>query len=134
MNLRPHHILCIQKFIGHGYNEDFTLHMNTIVSKLINNPKEQITITQSCDDICKRCPNNINEFCSSLNKVAMMDASVLVNCNLKYGEKLPWIELAYKARKSIFETNKFNEICNECEWIELCRNTEICYEKYKENE
>lgn len=111
MKLRPHHILCIQKFIGKGYNEDFTLHMNAIVSKLIDNPKVQITITHGCDDICERCPNNINELCTSFDKVAMMDASVLSTCNLNYGETVSWIELAYMARKSIFETNRFNEIC-----------------------
>lgn len=125
MKLRPHHILCIQKFIGKGYNEDFTLHMNAIVSKLIDNPKVQIIITHGCDDICERCPNNINELCTSFDKVAMMDASVLSTCNLNYGETVSWIELAYMARKSIFKTNRFNEICDECEWIELCKKTEI---------
>lgn len=125
MKLRPHHILCIQKFTGHGYNKDFTLHMSAIVSKLTDNPKVQITITHGCDDICERCPNNINKLCTSLDKVAMMDVSVLDTCNLNYGETISWIELANKARKYIFEANKFNEICDECEWIELCRNMEI---------
>lgn len=33
MNFRPHHLLCIQKFTGHGYNADFTAHMKMIVSE-----------------------------------------------------------------------------------------------------
>ena len=51
MNLRPHHLLCIQKFTGHGYNADFTAHMKTIVSELAENP--QITVAQGCDDLCR---------------------------------------------------------------------------------
>ncbi|MEJ8737996.1 DUF1284 domain-containing protein [Erysipelotrichaceae bacterium HCN-30851] len=122
MKLRPHHILCIQKFIGKGYNEDFTLHMNAIVSKLIDNPKVQITITHGCDDICERCPNNINELCTSFDKVARLDTSVLMICNFDYGQTVSWIKLANKARRCIFETNRFNNICHECEWNEICRN------------
>ena len=83
MELRPHHLLCIQKFTGHGYDADFTQHMNYIVSELRRDPETQITIVQGCDDLCKACPNNINGVCSSLEKVAGMDSSVLDICGLK---------------------------------------------------
>ena len=39
MYLRPHHLLCIQKFSGHGYHEDFTSHMQSIVTALAVNPE-----------------------------------------------------------------------------------------------
>ena len=128
MNLRPHHILCIQKFTGHGYNADFTAHMKSIVSELTENPKTQFTVAQGCDDLCKMCPNNISSVCTSLEKVALMDSAVLSICNLAYRENVPWAEVASKARERIFETDKFNTICTCCQWFELCRSTEVYYE------
>ena len=128
MNLRPHHLLCIQKFTGHGYDADFTAHMKSIVSELTENPETQITMAQGCDDLCEMCPNQIGGVCSCLEKVAFMDSAVLRICSLSYGENALWAKAADKARKQIFETEEFHNICACCQWFELCRNTEVCYE------
>ena len=111
MNLRPHHLLCIQKFTGYGYNADFTAHMKSIVSKFKENPKTQITVAQGCDDLCKMCPNKISGECTSLEKVASMDSAVLSICDLAYGEKVLWTKAAGKACSRIFGTEEFNNIC-----------------------
>ena len=124
MHLRPHHLLCIQKFTGHGYNENFTAHMAAVVSTLRKNPESLITLTRGCDDLCRKCPNNINGICTSLEKVALMDGSVLSVCNFSYGEKLTWEKAAKEARERIFETEEFSGVCAGCEWFELCKNTE----------
>ena len=128
MNLRPHHLLCIQKFTGHGYDADFTAHMKRIVSELRDNPETQITLAQGCDDLCSRCPNNLCGVCDSLEKVACMDSAVFHICGLAYGEKVPWATAAGKARERIFETEEFYNICACCQWFELCGRTEVCYE------
>ena len=128
MNLRPHHLLCIQKFTGHGYNADFTAHMKSIVSELTDDSNARITVVQGCDDLCEMCPNNICGSCTSLEKVTLMDNAVLGACNLTYGDNISWIELARKAQKQIFETVEFNNICTCCQWFELCRSTEVYYE------
>lgn len=128
MNLRPHHLLCIQKFTGYGYNADFTAHMKSIVSKFKENPKTQITVAQGCDDLCKMCPNNISGVCTSSQKTDLMDSAVLSICNLTYGENVLWTTAAGKARERIFETKEFNNICACCRWYELCRSTEVYYE------
>ena len=128
MNLRPHHILCIQKFTGHGYNAKFTAHMASIVSDLTDKRKTPIIVTRGCDDLCEMCPNNINGVCTSLEQVTLFDSTVLNICNLTYGEIVQWTELARKAREWIFETDKFNNICTCCQWFELCRSTEVYHE------
>ena len=125
MNLRPHHLLCIQKFTGYGYSADFTEHMKSIVSELNNNPQIPITVTQGCDDLCKMCPNNINGVCTSLEKVALMDSAVQSICNFAYGENIQWTKAADKVREKIFATEEFNNICTCCSWFELCRSTEV---------
>lgn len=134
MNLRPHHLLCIQKFTGHGYNESFTAHMTSVVSELAGNPMTRIAVTRGCDDLCRMCPNNVDGSCSSLQKAALMDSKVLAACELAAGEKAPWKELADKARERIFETDDFSAICSCCQWFDLCRRTEVCHESYKSSE
>lgn len=125
MNLRPHHLICIQKFTGHGYNADFTAHMKSIVLELKNNPNTKITLTQECDDLCKMCPNNISGICSSTEKVALMDSAVLNICDLAYGENIPWKNAANIALERILKTEEFNNICACCNWFYLCRSREI---------
>ncbi len=125
MNLRPHHLLCIQKFTGHGYDAPFTKHMTSIVSELAEQPMTPITVTRGCDDLCKRCPNNKSGVCTSLEKVALMDRAVLQICNLTYRKKFPWAALAREARERIFKTDEFDNICGSCQWFALCRSTEL---------
>ena len=125
MNLRPHHALCIQKFTGHGYSEAFTRHMTRLVTELKAHPESMITITCGCDTPCAVCPNNIDGVCTSLEKVAGMDAGVLEVCGLAYNESIPWGDLARLARERIFETENFYEICASCQWFDLCKGMEI---------
>lgn len=125
MYIRPHHILCIQKFTGHGYNEEFTAHMSRAVSELAENPGTEITAAHGCDDLCEACPNNEDGVCTSCGKVERMDDAVLRVCDFAYGESASWAELSSRARKRIFETDEFQRICAGCQWFELCRKTEI---------
>ena len=128
MNLRPHHILCIQKYTGHGYDAKFTAHMTSVVSTLKGEPETLITVTEGCDILCGMCPNNDCGACTSLEKVTLMDQSVLEICGISYGDVVRWRELADKGRERIFKTEKFDAVCSSCQWFELCRGTEICYE------
>ena len=125
MNIRPHHILCIQKFTGHGYNEEFTDHMKAVVSELKSNPETYIAVREGCDDLCRMCPNREDEACTSFEKVKAMDNAVLRVCGITYEDTVSWKKLANQARKQIFGTEAFQRICTDCQWAELCRNTEV---------
>lgn len=129
MNLRPHHLLCIQKFTGHGYDEAFTKHLSGIVALLSGNPETVVKLTYGCDFVCSQCPNNKNETCLSLGKVLQMDNGVLEVCNLEYGATMTWNELSTVARDKILKSDQFEQICSSCQWYELCKNTEVSYGK-----
>ena len=131
MNIRPHHILCIQKFTGHGYNEEFTDHMKEVVSRLRSKPETYITVREGCDDLCRMCPNQEDGACTSLEKVNAMDTAVLRVCGIAYEDTVSWEKIANQAQTQILETDIFLRICADCQWTELCRNTEISYESHK---
>lgn len=125
MNLRPHHLLCIQKFTGHGYDAEFTEHMKDIVSKLTDCPETPVTIVHGCDDLCEMCPKKRNGLCISLEKVFLMDRMVLSTCGFSDGDRVSWTKLSGIAREQIFRTDLFTDICACCQWFELCRNMEV---------
>lgn len=122
MHLRPHHLLCIQKFTGHGYDADFTAHMQAVVSELAAHPRTAIQIAAGCDDLCGRCPHNRDGVCASLEKVEEMDRRVLQICRLSDGAAAPWEDLAGRARKQILETAAFETVCARCQWVSFCRS------------
>lgn len=60
MKLRPHHLMCIQSYVGKGYDEDFVKVMDKITYELRNNKEYLINIVFSTDDICVACPNMLD--------------------------------------------------------------------------
>lgn len=121
MKLRPHHLLCIQKFTGHGYDEAFTVHMTRLVQDLSMGRK--VILHKGCDEVCSACPNNIAGRCKSFEKVQMLDEGVLEACQLSYGDNGDWSDISSIAKDLVFNTDEFYRICGSCEWYELCKNT-----------
>lgn len=125
MNLRPHHLLCIQKFTGHGYDAAFTRHMTAVADTLRALPGTEICLTCGCDFLCSACPNNAHGQCDTPDKVEAMDAAVLSACGLEYGQRLDWAQLSQTARERIFDSGLFENICQCCQWFELCLRTPL---------
>ena len=119
MIFRPHHILCVQNYVGRGYSQEFTHHMDMIVEELARDP--EITIHEGCDDICKACPHNTDNTCRSLDKVDRMDAQVIKACWLDHNEKYNWMDLKALARERVFDTGRFDDICRDCQWYDICK-------------
>lgn len=125
--MRPHHIMCVQNYIGHGYSKEFCAHMDEVISKLHSNP--QIMITDCCDDICIACPENNGGVCSSDN-VSKMDDQVAKALNLNASGVYFWEDLARSCKEKIFSTNLFYTICENCQWINICQKQIKSYRFY----
>ena len=79
-NLRPHHINCIFFYIGKGYSEDFVKNMTKIIFLLQKDKNNKIKFITSCDDLCKHCPNKINNICYYNDNVNKLDQSCIKIC------------------------------------------------------
>ena len=123
MKLRPHHLLCLQKYTGKGYDEAFTAHMNGLLGRLAAHPEGAIQLTEGADDVCAACPHNAGGRCDSQEKVTRMDRGVLAALDFSYGQRDSWDALARRAAERVLSTEEFERICADCQWIELCRNT-----------
>ena len=102
MELRYHHLLCLPRFEGEGYSNDFCKNMANI-KKRYNN--EKITLVEHCDEVCAHCPNNKCGKCEDEEKVK------------KYDKKVK--ELISLGKKP---TPK--EVCSDCKWYYICKNVD----------
>ena len=125
MELRAHHLLCIQKFTGRGYHAAFTAHMTAVCAYLHNDPQTDVILRTECDDICAACPNMHGGHCSSADKVAAFDRAVLSVCRLREGDMQSWSVLRQISRTHILQTEQFDAICADCQWYALCKKTEV---------
>jgi len=117
--IRAHHGLCMFYFKGKGYSSEFVKNMTDFKNILDNNP--HILITGKADAICFKCPNNINNRCTTEEKVSYYDSQVLLRCNLSDGDILPYQELRNLILHNIILPGKREEICGDCSWTMLCR-------------
>ena len=133
IRLRPHHLLCLQTFVGHGYSPEFTAHMTIVQKQLTTDPLTPITLVNGPDDLCGHCPNCVDGSCTS-PKPAVFDHLV--------GQKLSTTEdtenaapkhtdasdspLTLHGIPSILHISEqlLAECCPDCEWKELC--VEVC--------
>lgn len=120
LKIRPHHILCMQFFIGKGYSSGFTANMAIIRDKLkADNPL--IQLISGTDIICEKCPNTNNGICKTQEKVLRYDAAVANICDLEIGQISRWSELEKTVTENLIKKNRLCEVCNDCCWYEICR-------------
>ena len=131
LRLRPHHLLCLQTFTGHGYSEEFVRHMTLVKRQLTREPQTAIELVNSVDDLCAHCPNNMNGRCTSENP-ALFDALVLRKLysagiagiispeagSNDHPGNLPVLQGIPGGLK--ISSSVLGECCPGCEWKELC--------------
>lgn len=117
--LRPHHLMCIQSYIGKGYSEEFVKNMDVVVGSLIENVDQTIRLVEGNDHICNHCPHNIHGVkCESDDKVITMDKKVLKYLEITPGE-YTYSYLLNRLKEKLNE-EAFKDICGDCEWYNLC--------------
>ena len=127
--LRGHHLLCLKGFQGYGYDEDFTKNMTKINLKR-KQPKTTISLSDSADDICQRCPNLADGLCkdqSNEEKIRSMDHEVLKK--LDFENEHNSVELFNKIDEIFNTKESVSAICFNCLWHEKC----LFYQKLSNN-
>ena len=118
LHLHPHHLLCLQTFIGRGYSEEFIEHMTLVKRQLTTNPRTPIMLVSGADDLCAYCPNCVEGQCTS-EKPALYDRLV----RDKLGQNTPSFLIGIPIDLRITE-DLIAACCPECEWKDLCLTTQ----------
>ena len=123
LKIRPHHILCMKAYVGKGYSQEFSENMERIIKQLKNDSKV-IQIVFGLDDICSKCPYNMeNGLCKSEEKVKKIDSKVIEHFNIQEGIYV-YKDLKNKVYSNINE-EKFTDICKDCEWQSVTNCKEL---------
>lgn len=121
-NLRPHHSLCIQFFIGKGYIKKFVEEMIKTI-QMLDTENPLLTLTDQCDIICRFCPNRNGKRCMDETKVSAIDQRCLDTCRLKTGDQIHWQQLKIIARQQVIVPHRIPYVCNNCCWRSICEHS-----------
>lgn len=118
--LRAHHLLCLQHFIGEGYNTNFINNIYKTLNSL--NDNTMVNVISGTDVICECCPNNINNRCRENKKVSLHDKRVFELIGIHENTVIKYKDCKDLIFKKIITQNKLFFICNKCEWFDICNN------------
>ena len=122
-NIRAHHLLCIPRFYGGGYNRSFGRNLKKICFEIRKEPDIKIRVVRECDDICRKCPHKKGGIC---RKTPELNRWILAQDN-KVLEKLKLKENSVHGARDIFNLSmsrtgpdNTGSICNSCVFLENC--------------
>ena len=121
LRLRPHHLLCLQTFVGCGYSEEFVEHMAVVKRQLTEIPNTLITLVRGADDLCAHCPNCVEGQCTSENP-ALFDRLVEEKLALLQLRQEPVTVLEGIPNALHITDNLLADCCPGCEWKGLCNS------------
>ncbi len=121
--IRAHHLLCIPRFYGGGYDKEFGENLKKICFEIRKNPDMKIKVTNKCDDICAQCPYKKDGICKKTPKfnywILKHDSRTLKKLKLKE-------DSIHKAKDvfnlSMDKVNNSNimEVCKGCVFLKNC--------------
>lgn len=119
LELRPHHLLCLRFFVGHGYSPAFAAVMGELQAHLRTCPETPLTLRPAPDGLCARCPNLQGAECES-GKPGRYDRAVLALCGLKPGATLSYGALSRLVEECILVPGLLGQVCGDCQWSQYC--------------
>ncbi|MEK6820228.1 MAG: DUF1284 domain-containing protein [Nanoarchaeota archaeon] len=123
IKLRAHHLLCIPRFYGRGYNGQYEKSFEEICRTIRENPEVKVQIVRGTDQICSRCPYEQGDACNKragINHwILFQDQKVLYKLGISVGD--------FFAAKDIFRLSiekispkDIEGICKGCEFLRDC--------------
>ena len=87
----------------------------------MNDNSPVVRLTDKCDVICRKCPDNINGMCLNEEKVSAIDRRCLDELSLDFGDDISWNDLKKLAFENIINCQKLKEVCRDCQCNYLCK-------------
>jgi len=102
-----------------GYSEEFVENMQGIADRIRENPSIEIELVSGVDDICSKCPHNVENRCSKPgSNVEEFDREMVGRLEIDMGRKVESKILLNLVEKRV-QPEELSTICKGCEWLEL---------------
>lgn len=121
LRLRPHHLLCIQNYRGHGYSIDFHQKMTAVIESLQSPSGAEVFLARGADDLCGSCPHCRYSSCESDNP-DRFDALVCAQIQAAPGDTFIWKLSPGTGKSPVPAVTKdlLEKCCCGCSWFDLC--------------
>lgn len=119
INIRAHHLLCMQGFQGYGYNQEFRHNLNKLIKYLNSHPHGLLKVVADADVICEKCPHLKDGYCNKSlcpDSIHAMDLTVLKKLGVSEGK----IETAQNLFHHVNSALNLDDICTDCSWQGKC--------------
>ena len=120
IDLRAHHLVCMQYYVGKGYSALFTQNMDRVVAHLKLHARQPlIQIVEGCDGLCRSCPHRREGACAKEMIVRAKDDAYVKALDVQMGQRYSYQLIADRVQQCITRA-VFNRICANCEWFAMC--------------
>lgn len=120
LKLRGHHLLCLQGFQGYGYDDNFVENMIK-VNNLRKSDEALIEVVNIADDICKACPNLVEDKCrDDKNNANIIAMDNVVLSKIDSSKTFKATELFEEIHDKFNNFKSVKDICLNCSWWEQC--------------
>ncbi|MDD1772247.1 MAG: DUF1284 domain-containing protein [Methanomassiliicoccales archaeon] len=119
VRLRHHHLVCMQNFVGKGYDENFVANMQRVIEDL-RRPDTIAHLEIGCDDICSCCPNRDGALCRDETSVIGKDRSVALFLGIPERTDVDASAVLDRVKERMLELDDVRSLCGECDWADLC--------------
>ncbi len=120
LEIRAHHLLCMQGFQGYGYSRDFGRNLEEIINYLDSNPYFSLKLVADADIICQKCPHLEDGCCDRYSSPVIrdMDLKVIEKLDLEVGAIEPVQKLLSQVKA--WNIHDLRDVCGECSWKDKC--------------
>lgn len=123
LEIRAHHLCCIQGFQGYGYSPAFVANMRAVISDLEALPSRPLKLVTNCDAICISCPSKrecIAQESHLSRRIKHMDFAVLDKLEIEDGTVLRADEAFQLINSKINSPSDVEDVCGTCKWRQKC--------------
>ncbi len=107
--LRGHHLVCLQFFVGKGYDRRFVRNVCRVIERA---KRGRIVVVSGRDDVCVACPRK----CVGVEELD--DLALELLC-LRVGDRVRWDEVRRRVRRILPVWTK--RACRGCVWWRVCK-------------
>ena len=123
IQLRGHHLICLQFYRGQGYSDDFVANLDRVLATVVESPA---LVVSAPDDVCFACPGlGTDGTCQHPDtgeaEALRIDALALQLLDVAIGERLSLTEARSRLAGDSEARDRWQaESCQGCSWCSAC--------------
>ena len=119
VELRGHHLICLQFYRGEGYSATFVDNLDGVLARLADEPA---LVIATADAVCAACPElGADGVCAGEVEISRIDALAFSLLSVEPGERITLAEARERLVGDAVATGRWRSgVCDGCAWENVC--------------